>query len=186
MFKIKKLPKTTKKPHLEQAHLYWKHLLNPSDIAIDATCGNGKDTLYLAKLLPQGHVYTIDIQTAALEKARASVISTNITFLHQCHTQLPSKPVKLVVYNLGYLPGGNKLITTMASTTIRSIEKAATLLVPGGALSVTCYPGHTEGALELAALFHWIEKIDHKKWEITYSQWRPLSPTIFFILKIKN
>jgi ubiquinone/menaquinone biosynthesis C-methylase UbiE len=52
------------KPHLDQAYLYWKNLLNPDDIVIDATCGNGKDSLKLTELVPQGHVYAIDILKA--------------------------------------------------------------------------------------------------------------------------
>lgn len=61
------------KPHLEQAYLHWKEILKPTDTVIDATCGNGKDTLRLAELVPNGHVYSIDIQEVAIEKARLLV-----------------------------------------------------------------------------------------------------------------
>ncbi|MGH2613174.1 MAG: methyltransferase domain-containing protein, partial [Rhabdochlamydiaceae bacterium] len=91
------------KPHLERAHQFWKRHLKATDHVIDATCGNGKDTAILAELVPEGHVYAIDIQQDAIEKARAYIQSKNVTFLHRCHTHLPEvQEVRLIVYNLGY------------------------------------------------------------------------------------
>lgn len=174
------------KPHLNQAYLYWKDLLKADDTVIDATCGNGKDSLRLTELVPQGHVYTLDIQEAALQKARALIPHSNITYLLQSHVILPSTPVKLIVYNLGYLPGGNKDLTTMTATTLESLAKAAQLITIGGTLSITCYPGHEEGAREEQAIQRWVEDLDPQKWSITYHQWREKSPTLFFIVKLKN
>lgn len=172
------------KPHLDQAYLYWQTLLKPDDHAIDATCGNGKDALRLVKLVPQGHVYALDIQEIALQKARALIPDSNISFLLQSHAELPTGRFKLVVYNLGYLPGGNKDLTTMTTTTLESLEKAAQLIVIGGALSITCYPGHPEGAREELAIQRWVESLDPQKWLITRHAWREKSPTLFFIVKL--
>ena len=168
-------------PHLEQAFLYWKELLEPSDHVIDATCGNGKDTLRLANLVPGGHVYSIDIQQAALDKAQLLAPNSNISYHLQCHTQLPAGPVKLVVYNLGYLPGGNKNLTTMTATTLQSLSLASQLISMGGALSITCYPGHAEGAVEEQAIRQWAGGLDPQKWTIFFHEWRIKSPTLFFI-----
>lgn len=174
------------KPHLDQAHLYWKNLLNPGDQVIDATCGNGKDALRLCELVPQGHVYALDIQEAALQKAQALIPHSNISYLLQSHVELPSGEFKLVVYNLGYLPGGNKNLTTLGLTTLESLEKAAQIIVIGGALSITCYPGHPEGADEEQAVRSWAQNLDSKKWLITHHYWREKSPTLYFIIKLKN
>jgi len=174
------------KPHLAQAHLYWENLLKPGDHVIDATCGNGKDALKLAKLVPEGHVYALDIQQCALQKARASIPYSNISYLHQSHTTLPAGEFKLIVYNLGYLPGGNKELTTMAKTTLQSLAKAAQLIVIGGGLSITCYPGHPEGGREEAAVQEWVEGLDSKNWLIARHFWREKSPSLFYIIKIKN
>ncbi|HEY5234577.1 MAG TPA: class I SAM-dependent methyltransferase [Rhabdochlamydiaceae bacterium] len=174
------------KPHLDQAHLYWRNLLKPGDQVIDATCGNGKDSLRLAELVPQGHVYAIDIQEIALQKAKELIPHSNISYLHQSHTQLPTGEFKLIVYNLGYLPGGNKDLTTLTSTTLESLEKAAQLIVIGGGLSITCYPGHPEGALEEVAIRGWVQGLDSKNWLITHHIWREKSPSLFFIIKLKN
>jgi SAM-dependent methyltransferase len=174
------------KPHLEQAFFYWKDLLKPDDQVIDATCGNGKDALRLAELVPQGHVYVLDIQEIALHKARQYAPNSNISFLHQCHTRLPKVAVKLVVYNLGYLPGGNKDLTTTASTTLTSLRRATQIIPIGGAVSITCYPGHAEGGVEEAAIRDWSSGLDPQKWNIQFHQWRNQSPTLFFIRKLKT
>jgi SAM-dependent methyltransferase len=172
------------KPHLEQARLYWKNLLTPTDVVIDATCGNGKDTDYLSQLVSQGKVYSIDIQEEALIQAQKNVASSNVAFLLQSHASLPSyEPVKLVVYNLGYLPGGNKKITTMTESTLLSLRIASELIIQGGALSITCYPGHLEGAREEKAVAEWIYQLNSLKWDVTHHQWRTGSPTLFFIIK---
>jgi len=174
------------KPHLDQAHCYWKNLLKQEDWVIDATCGNGKDALKLAQLVPQGHVYALDIQEAALQNAKRLIDHSNISFLLQSHTELPAGIFKLIVYNLGYLPGGNKNLTTMARTTLESLEKAAQLISIGGALSITCYPGHPEGAFEEQAVQNWVANLDSKKWLIAHHFWKKKSPTLFFITKLKN
>ncbi len=171
------------KPHLEQAHLYWKNLLNPHDTVIDATCGNGKDTAYLATLVPHGKVIAIDVQEAALQKAR-QLRPPNTVFLHQSHTSFPRLfHVKLIVYNLGYLPGGDKTITTMTTSTLQSLEAATELIIPGGALSITCYPGHPEGLIEAEKVTEWAHKLNFLKWDVTRHQWRTRSPNLFFITK---
>ena len=159
------------KPHLAQAFSYWKALLKPQDSVIDATCGNGKDALRLAELVPQGHVYAIDIQETALNKAKELIPYSNISYHLQSHADLPEAEVKLIVYNLGYLPGGNKNLTTMTSSTLESLKKAAQLIPIGGALSITCYPGHEEGAREEQAVKDWVKSLDLQKWSITFHEW---------------
>ncbi len=174
------------KPHLDQAYIYWKNLLKPDDHVIDATCGNGKDALRLVELVPQGHVYAIDIQEIALQKARELIPNSNISYLLQSHTKLLTGEFKLIVYNLGYLPGGNKNLTTLTETTVESLAKASQIISIGGALSIMCYPGHPEGALEEQAVQKWAEGLDPQKWLITHHTWREKSPTLFFILKLKK
>ena len=60
--------------------------------------------------------------------------------------------VDLFMYNLGYLPGGDKSITTDSATTLKSLSSALELLAVGGLLCVVCYPGHEEGARESQAV----------------------------------
>lgn len=177
------------KPHLILAHELWAKLVSPQDLVIDATCGNGHDTLALVKLAK--HVYSIDIQPDALESAKKRTVGfeDNITFVQGCHSQFPNEiekgSIKLVVYNLGYLPGGDKNKTTMWETTVESIRRALELIVDGGMVCVTCYPGHAEGEREQELLLKYVSGLD-QKFVCCHHEWvnRPRSPTLLTIEKI--
>jgi len=186
-------------PHLALAHAYWKSHLRPGDLAIDATCGNGHDTCALAKLL-LGHseslLLSFDIQTAALENAEALLQSSvpkeflpRVLFQRRCHSEIDQIPLphfpKLIVYNLGYLPGGDKSITTQSITTLTSLQKAAKLLEERGALSVTCYPGHPEGKREEEAVVEWAKSLPSEQWHVCHHQWinRSAAPSLLWIFK---
>ncbi|WP_078160991.1 methyltransferase domain-containing protein, partial [Staphylococcus aureus] len=54
-----------------------KQHITPESIVVDATCGNGNDTLFLAEQVPEGHVYGFDIQDLALENTRDKVKDFN-------------------------------------------------------------------------------------------------------------
>lgn len=181
------------KSHLEYAHSYWRSLLKPGDKVIDATCGNGYDTLFLAELT-HGEVTAIDIQQEAilsaqnhLKKSLDPQMYSKIIWLHQSHVSFPPlNNIKLVVYNLGYLPKGDKSKTTLTETTLQSLTSAQNLLETGGCISVTCYPGHTEGKKEEVAILAWAAALDSKKWNCCYHRWlnRNDSPTLLIIMKI--
>lgn len=176
--------------HIKVAHDFWKTILEEGDNVIDMTCGNGKDALFLTTIMQRGHLFCVDIQKEAIEKTKL-LLSSNLRdmdrvhFLHMSHhLDLPiPMPIKLIVYNLGYLPKGDKSITTMTETTLMSIEKALEL---GKVLSITCYPGHEEGKREEEELIKFFSSLDPRKWSICYKQWinKPLSPTLFYCVKL--
>ena len=175
---------------IDLAHKYWENLLSPTDHVIDATCGNGHDTLMLAQLVPNGHVFAIDNQQQAIDTANEKIsmsLGMNVSFHLQCHSNFPlkiqPKSIALVVYNLGYLPGGDKQLTTKRSTTLQSLEKAIPLIRPGGALSITCYPGHPEGALEETAVLELIKTLPAKEWSCCIHRWinRNASPSLLLV-----
>ncbi len=179
------------KPHLSLAHDYWQKVVERNDIVVDATCGNGHDTLFLAQLAYEGKVHSIDIQKEALSLAKEKIASeqntADVHFYNQCHSVFPKKiepgSVKLIVYNLGYLPGGDKSITTMLNSTLESLNSALSLLRPDGLISVTCYPGHDEGLREESAIMEFIKNLSPKKWHCHYHTWpnRPRHPSLLII-----
>lgn len=180
---------------IDLAHHFWEQLLKPFDAVIDATCGNGKDSLVLAKLLkPQnGILFCIDIQKQAIENSKA-LLETDFPFVQfykQSHEKLPSIPsshsLKLIVFNLGYLPGGDKSLTTQVTSTLESISAALEVLSPGGVLSITCYPGHLEGKKEQKALLERLSTLDPFTWSFSTFFWpnRHTSPSLFLIQKKK-
>lgn len=186
--------------HLELAHSHWEEALREGDHVIDATCGNGKDTLRLAKLTvvrsPRSRLIGLDIQERALERTRERLAEGlteeergRIHLYRQSHATFPplayELPIRLVVYNLGYLPGGDKGVTTGVETTLQSLGAARDLVQAGGVITVTCYPGHREGAREEEAVGQALRDlsgflIQHKTWAM-----RPQSPSLFILRKIK-
>lgn len=186
--------------HLDLVYRYWTQLVLQGDIIVDATCGNGQDTLRLAKLAlaeSTGKIYAIDIQQKAinltskyLKEHLSPEQFSNIIFQTGCHSQFPieiePQSVKLIVYNLGYLPGGgNKELTTLTSTTLQSIQQALLLLVSGGAMTITCYPGHEEGELEEGAVLHFLRQLAPEEWNICHHRWinRKKAPSLIVIQK---
>ncbi len=187
-------------PHIGLAHTYWKCHLKPGDLAIDATCGNGHDTYQLAKLLlvhPESLLIGFDIQSAALEKTEKLLKQSvpeehlaRVLFQRRCHSEIDQIPLPyspaLIVYNLGYLPGADKKLTTQTTSTLASIHKASLLIGQTGALSITCYPGHAEGRLEEEALLLWAQELPSSQWNVCHHRWlnRANAPSLFWIQKI--
>ena len=177
---------TSASPHLFLAKELWKNFLQFSDIAIDATCGNGNDTLFLAGLCT---VIGIDIQPVAiqstadlLERHGKKALLQRLSHEHLDQLPLPHPP-KLIVYNLGYLPRGDKTLTTKVETTLASVKKGLDLLAPAGALSITCYPGHEEGAKEEKKLLEWATQLGSDRYLVCHHTWlnRKGAPSLLWI-----
>lgn len=174
--------------HLTQAHDLWKQHLKEGDFALDLTCGNGHDTLVLATLLPKGIVFGIDLQKEAIAATQERVKGfSNVELFQLSHPALPSLPrsPQLAVYNLGYLPGGDKQITTMATTTVQSLDVVAKILSDQGAISITCYPGHEAGAVEEEAVLSWAASLPSHLWSVCHYRWlnRLKSPSLIWITR---
>ncbi len=142
---------------LLQLHKYFiLNHLGEGDIAVDFTMGNGYDTEFLSKTVgPSGHVYAFDIQAQALESTARHLKETgcpeNYTLIHDSHHMVKNYvegPIKAGMFNLGWLPGGDKSITTLRSTTLPAIEAAIDLMDRDAIINVAIYPGHEEGDLE--------------------------------------
>ncbi|MCP5470008.1 MAG: methyltransferase domain-containing protein [Chlamydiales bacterium] len=160
---------------LDKSHALWKEHLSSKDLVIDATCGNGHDTLFLASLGVQ--VIAYDIQEAAIQVTAKRVEGyPNVTLKHASHENFDEQGAKLIVYNLGYLPGSDKKTTTRLESTLRSLESAKKTLADGGALSIICYPGHEEGARESEAVEAWA-----KAQKCTLTTIRSPSPFLLFL-----
>ena len=168
------------------AHRYWEEILDRGGTAIDATVGNGHDTLVLARLLQgKGKVIGYDIQEQALENTKRLLGEhmEHVTLHLASHEDFGSLRATLIVYNLGYLPGGDKSLTTKRSTTLKSLESALHVLEPGGALSIMCYPGHEEGELEEREVFLWAKNLPSSEWSVCEHRWinRQKAPSLLLI-----
>ncbi|AHK63408.1 hypothetical protein BOKEGFJH_00536 [Chlamydia avium] len=156
------------------SHVIFQEVLIAGDCVVDATCGNGKDCVVLARLLKgKGKIVAYDVQQEALDRAKHLCLTSLseeehkiITFKKQSHEHINEVGAKLFHYNLGYLPRGDKCITTLEKTTIASIQKALTLVTNQGVITVVCYPGHEEGEKEMLALEKLGRELDPQQWEV--------------------
>lgn len=130
--------------------------LKEGDVCADFTMGNGHDTEFLSKTVGEnGKVYAFDIQKSAVESTaknlKAAGCPDNYILINDSHHNLKNyikEPIKAGMFNLGYLPGGDKSITTMRETTIPAIDAAIEMLDKDACLNIAVYPGHKEGELE--------------------------------------
>lgn len=191
--------------HLKVAKATWNEVLRPGDIAIDATCGNGHDSLSMAHLCltpTSGNLHCIDIQPEAIEstqrKLRAALtmeLEQRVCYHIKSHETFPDSiplgSVSLICYNLGYLPGKSRensrnTIITKTETTIKSIRSAINLLKAGGMLSITAYPGHEGGEEESKEVSHFLSTLSPLDWRVyAHSPLnRPMSPILYLAYRI--
>lgn len=151
-----------------------KSVINPGDIVVDATAGTGQDTLLLAACTGcNGNVYAFDIQEEALKSIQKNLEINNmkpwVTLVHQGHETMKefleskgvkNNMVKAIVFNLGYLPGGDHSLVTKSSTTLKALDSALKLLAPQGMITVCLYPGHREGLQEAEEILNWCELLE--------------------------
>jgi len=150
------------------AHLLLSEVITPGGTAIDATAGNGYDSLFLARLVgPQGKVYAIDIQATALEKTSRLLhnegVRERVVLVQDSHENLGeivNEQVDGVIFNLGYLPGGDHNLVTTGETTVRALNAALERLKPGGRVALVVYIGHPGGQEECEALEEFISSLD--------------------------
>ncbi len=153
-------------------------VLRPGDSAVDATMGNGYDTLRLCRLVGDGGmVYAFDTQSAAVERTRIRLRANGMESRAQLHhmghehmAEVVPPNVKLVLFNLGWLPGGDKGVTTRTETTLRALKAALSLLQVGGMVSMCVYPGHEEGAREQSALLQFAQSLPPKQFTVLWHQ----------------
>jgi len=169
---------------VDLAHAALAGVVRPGAVVVDATAGNGHDTVALARLVgPSGRVFAFDIQLVALshtaERLKDASLD-NVTLLLRDHAELrdalPSEHhgrLAAVVFNLGYLPRGEKQIVTRPDTTLPALRTAAELLRPGGLLSVLGYQGHATGGEEMTAVRAEFERLRAAGWVVSEEASQP-------------
>jgi predicted methyltransferase len=146
-------------------------VIQPGDSVIDATVGNGYDTVFLANAVGEtGHVLGLDIQPESLENARrvlqqkklqhrVTLLLHNHASVDECVPQAMQHRIKAVMFNLGYLPGGDKSVVTRSQSTTTALSSILPHLVPGGVLSIVAYRGHAGGQEEADAVLQWSSRL---------------------------
>lgn len=145
------------------SHHFLRGRIRPGNLAVDATCGNGLDTLLLAELVGEsGKVWAFDVQPTAIAATRELLERegrlSNVELVETGHERLAEfvpQGLAAAVFNLGYLPGGDTTLITDPANTVAALDQAAQLLAPGGIITVALYTGHEGGSEEAAAVERW-------------------------------
>jgi predicted methyltransferase len=172
-----------------------KSTITPGDHVVDATAGNGHDTLFLTQLVGvTGHVYAFDVQKTAIEATllRLGESRENVTIIHAGHETISSfvtNEISAAVFNLGYLPGADHSIITRSKTTIQAIESCLSLLKVGGLVVLVVYHGHEGGTDERDDLLDYVQNLPQSyvqvlKYEFINQQNYP--PFVLAIEKMKH
>ncbi len=186
MFKIVEFSHLIIKEYIENCNLSFIRCL-------DATCGMGNDTIFIANLLKEkGHVDSYDIQSIAIETTKEKLEKlniSNVTLYHQSHEFIDASLYDLAIFNLGYLPTCDKTITTKKETTMIAVEKLINEINtnPNLLIIICLYPGHKEGKIESDFIDKYVYNLDSKKYLVCkYLNYnRPSSPYIITISKTK-
>ena len=163
--------------------------VKPGDFCIDATMGNGNDPLLLSRLCGEsGQVLAFDIQEQALnhtrERLQKAAAPENYTLLLESHSHMSQyarpETVSCIVFNLGYLPGGDHSKATKSNTSITAMEQGLFLLKKGGLLSLCIYSGGDSGFQERDDVLTWLKQLDSHKYLVIRSDYynRPNNPPI--------
>lgn len=156
---------------LPYAKFLMTQAITTGDTVIDATAGNGHDTLWLSELVgDNGKVFAFDVQQDALqttaERLHEHNMSARATLIHAGHEQVKkyvNAPVAAAIFNLGYLPGGDHNVITKPTTTLQAIDDILDLLQVDGIIVLVVYHGHSGGADERDAVIAHVTQYDQKQ-----------------------
>jgi glycine oxidase len=162
----------------EQAQTLVRDVVRPGETVIDATAGNGHDTCFLAEAVGHdGRVFAFDVQSDALQRTSARLADigyTNVTLLQRSHAEMKDALPKVehgsvaaVMFNLGYLPGGDHAVTTRTESSLDAISTALNLVRAGGIVTVLVYPGHAGGDDEASSVQRMVEKLPAADFEVS-------------------
>lgn len=181
------------KNSLDISHKIIRETVKIGDTVIDATMGKGGDTLFLADIVGEnGKVYAFDIQKMALthtaEKLKIEGLDQRVELILDGHQNIKDHvktEVSGIMFNLGYLPGGDHNVYTMSETTKQAIEASLNLIKVGGIISIVVYYGGDSGYEEKNDIMEYIKTIDNKRFSVLKCSWenQPNDPPIAVIIE---
>lgn len=181
------------------SHIIVSRYIQRGDIVVDATFGNGYDTLFLAQTVgEEGYVFGFDIQDLAYENTekllKDSAPSANVRLFLKNHSLMKEiipvefhGKVSAIMFNLGYLPQSDKSITTNPQDTDLALRNAVEILKPGGIITVSVYIEQINGAVEHKTVQEFVHKLSGKYFETMHVQYpsRLKTPPELFVIRKK-
>ncbi len=170
------------------AHALLAEVLLPGDLAVDLTAGNGHDSCFLYQTVGAGgRVLAFDLQEVALQTSARRLsdagarifgpedhppdfpLTAGVHLIHACHGRLQEylqEPAKVIIANLGYLPGSETEVATREDTTLQALQQALPLLAKGGRMAVVAYVGHPGGRSEAQKVEQLFSSLPAEYWNV--------------------
>jgi predicted methyltransferase len=179
----------------EVVHTFLKPYLAAGDWAVDGTIGKGRDTVFLTQSVGNtGKVWGFDVQPIALQKTKealeAAKCSGPVSLFLVCHSQfanyLPIEAkgnLKVIMFNLGYLPGSAHTLVTKPETTVAALNLSLEWLQPGGMLSVLLYRAHAGAEPEVTAVNKFLQTLSPSLYNIQTLGGNQLSEPVAILIK---
>lgn len=176
---------------------YIEQYLKEGQIALDATVGNGNDTIIMAdKVGSQGKVYGFDIQKIAINNTEKVLKRNNllerVKLIEDSHENINKyifEKLDFIIYNLGYLPNGDKNIITKVDSTVKSIKHSLDLLNNNGLLLINSYVGHEGGLDENLEIENLLRDLNQKNFNVLkngFLNQKNNPPILYIIEKAKD
>ncbi len=173
------------------AHQLIADRLKPGDLVVDATVGNGHDTVFLAKRVgPEGQVFGFDVQAEAIDATQKKVSEAgfeNVALFQKSHALLAEHitgKVTAAMFNLGYLPSGDKSVITRGDSTVQALQSLCELGVE--IITVVAYTGHEGGRAEADAVIAWAELLEQTQYTVIQYQFVNQKNNPPFLLAIEQ
>lgn len=171
------------------AHEFLAAHVSAGDICIDCTAGRGKDTAFLCSLVGEkGRVIAMDIQQEAVDSTRALIAERGYPDIAEVYLDSHANvdkyaeegSVKAVVFNFGWLPGGDHSVNTRAESSVEALDKCLRLLRPDGVMSLSIYYGRDTGYGERDAILAYLRSLPIREYTVIVSEFanRPNDPPI--------
>ncbi len=179
----------------EYCHHFLRDYIHEGDCCIDATCGRGHDTEFLCLVAgKRGRVYGFDIQPEAVEQTKDRLLRSGcaeqavlICDGHENMDRYVEEEAAVIMFNFGYMPGGDHMIATKPGTSLKAVEKGLKLLKTGGVMSLCIYSGGDTGYEERDALLAYLKELDAKQWLVivhSYYNRRNDPPLPVFVIRL--
>lgn len=179
----------------EYCHHFLREYIHEGDHCIDATCGKGCDTEFLCRSVGKtGRVYGFDIQREAVEQTRIRLERAGcadqavlICDGHEKMADYVKDQAAVIMFNFGYLPGGDHSVATRPRTSLKAVQEGLDLLKTGGVMSLCIYSGGDTGYEEKNTLLAYLKGLDTKYWLVivhSYYNRRNDPPLPVFVIRL--